>query len=225
VTGRRWFGVARLAIAALCAAALVHRLLWGLSSQTIAGQNFFAYLTIQSNIAFLALAATGGVLALTMHEDPPWLTDVRTAVLSWTITAGLVFALLVWQAGVRGIPMAVPWSDVVLHFVLPAVSLAGWVYGPSRRRARWRLIGIVVAYPVLWGVFTLWRGNDIGWYPYYFLDLRQVSGLTEFCLTCLFALAVFAGVASGLILLSRGNPRIRLLRRVSPRERRRHVAT
>ncbi|MGO2762358.1 MAG: hypothetical protein ACTIAY_10185, partial [Microbacterium gubbeenense] len=64
-----------------------------------------------------------------------------------------------------------------------------------------------------------------GWYPYYFLDLRQVSGLTEFCLTCLFALAVFAGVASGLILLSRGNPRIRLLRRAASRERRRHVAT
>jgi hypothetical protein len=190
-------------MAAACAVSLVHRQLWGLSSQTIAGQNFFAYLTIQSNIAFLALAIVGGVVALRRDEDPGWLTDIRTAVLSWTITAGLVVAILVWQAGLRGVPMTVPWSDVVLHFVLPVFSIAGWIVGPGRHRARWRLVALVVAYPIVWGLFTLWRGSRIGWYPYYFLDLRQVSGFAEFSLTCLFALAVFAGVASGLIALSR----------------------
>lgn len=203
MTTRAWFGITRLVMAVACAVSLVHRQLWGLSSQTIAGQNFFAYLTIQSNIAFLALALVGGVVALRRDEDPGWLTDIRTAVLSWTITAGLVFALLVWQAGVRGVPMTVPWSDVVLHFVLPVFSIAGWIVGPGRRRARWRLIALVVAYPIVWGLFTLWRGSRIGWYPYYFLDPRQVSGFAEFALTCAFALAVFAGVASGLIALSR----------------------
>ncbi|WP_110590225.1 Pr6Pr family membrane protein [Microbacterium suaedae] len=200
---RRWFAFARFAAAALCAAALVHRLFWGLSSQTIAGQNFFAYLTMQSNIAFLVLAAIGGVIALRRDEDPPWLTDVRTAVLSWTITAGLIFGLLIWQSGVRGIPMTVPWSDHVLHFLLPAIAIIAWIIGPGRRAARWRLVLLVVAFPILWGLFTLWRGSMIGWYPYYFLDLRQVSGFGEFLGTVAFALAVFAGVASGLIALSR----------------------
>lgn len=203
MTRRTAFGIARLAAAALCAVALVHRLFWGLSSQTIAGQNFFAYLTIQSNIAFLVVAVIGGVVALRRPVDPRWLTDLRTVVLSWIITAGLVFALLVWQAGMRGIPMTVPWSDHVLHFVLPALTIVTWVVGPGRGRARWRLIAFVVAFPVVWGVFTLWRGSRIGWYPYYFLDLRQVSGFGEFALTCLFALAVFASVAAGLIGLSR----------------------
>ena len=203
MTPRGWFGVARLMMAAACAVSLVHRQLWGLSSQTIAGQNFFAYLTIQSNIAFFALAVIGGIVALRREEDPRWLTDVRTAVLSWTITAGLVFAILVWQAGVRGVPMTVPWSDVILHFILPAASIVGWIIGPGRRRARWRIIAPVVAYPVVWGLITLWRGSIIGWYPYYFLDPRQVSGFAEFALTCAFALTVFASVASGLIALSR----------------------
>lgn len=202
MTARRWFAITRFAAATLCAAALVHRLFWGLSSQTLAGQNFFAYLTIQSNIAFAALAAIGGVIALRHDEDPRWLTDVRTAVLSWTITAGLIFGLLIWQSGVRGIPMTVPWSDLVLHFLLPAVAIVAWIIGPGRRVARWRLIAIVVAFPILWGLFTLWRGSVIGWYPYYFLDLRQVSGIPEFVGTVAFALAVFAGVASGLIALS-----------------------
>ncbi|NHI15827.1 Pr6Pr family membrane protein [Microbacterium excoecariae] len=203
MTSRTWFAYARLAAAALCGAALVHRLFWGLGSQTIAGQNFFAYLTIQSNVAFLALAATGGVIALRRETDPGWLTDLRTTVLSWTITAGLVFGLLVWQAGARGIPMTVPWSDHVLHFVLPALSLIAWILGPGGGVAHWRLIAYVLAFPVVWGIFTLWRGAQIGWYPYYFLDLRQVSGIGEFLATCAFALGVFAGVASGLIALSR----------------------
>ncbi|WP_051172311.1 Pr6Pr family membrane protein [Microbacterium indicum] len=203
MTRRTIFGAARLAAAALCAVALLHRLFWGLGSQTIAGQNFLAYLTIESNIAFVGVAAIGGAMALRRPVDPCWLTDLRTVVLSWTITAGLVFALLVWQSGVRGIPMTVPWSDVVLHFVLPALTILGWVVGPGRRAAHWRLIPWVLAYPIVWGLVTMWRGTRIGWFPYYFLDLRQVSGIPEFLGTVAIALAVFAGVASGLIALSR----------------------
>nr|WP_245325225.1 Pr6Pr family membrane protein [Microbacterium amylolyticum] len=187
----------------MCAVSLVHRLLWGLSSQTIAGQNFFAYLTIQSNIAFVIIAVIAGVVALRTPEDPRWLTDIRTVVLSWTITAGLVFAILIWQAGARGIPMTVPWSDHVLHFGLPAFTILAWIFGPGRREARWRLLTYVLAFPLVWGVFTLWRGSIIGWYPYYFLDARQVSGFAEFALTCLLALAVFASVAAGLIGVSK----------------------
>lgn len=200
---RRWFAAVRFAAAAACIASLVHRLIWGLGSQSIAGQNFFAYLTMQSNIAFTVVAIVAGAIALHRRVDPRWLTEIRMVVLSWTITAGLVFALLMWQAGVRGIPMTVPWSDIVLHFVLPAIAIGAWIAGPGRRTARWRLIGWVIAFPVVWGLFTLWRGARIGWYPYYFLDLRQVSGVGEFVLTSAIALAVFAAVASGLIGISR----------------------
>ena len=44
--------------------ALIHRLAWGLASNTIASQNFFAYLTNQSNIAFVVLLTVAGILAL-----------------------------------------------------------------------------------------------------------------------------------------------------------------
>ena len=200
---RARYAAIRFAGAAVCLTALVHRLFWGLGSQTIAGQNFFAYLTIQSNIAFAVVLVVAGVVALRRPDDPGWLTGVRAVVLSWVITAGLVFAILMWQAGLRGIPMTVPWSDVVLHFGLPVLAVITWIYGPGRRTARWRVIAWVIAFPIVWGVFTLWRGARIGWYPYYFLDLRQVSGLGEFCLTCAFALAVFAAVAASLIGISR----------------------
>lgn len=200
---RRIYGWMRLLIAAVCIVSLTHRMLWGMGSQTLASQNFFAYLTIQSNVAFAALTIVAGITALRHAEDPSWLTSARALVLSWTITAGLAFSIIVWQAGVRGIPITVPWSDVVLHYVLPAFGIVSWLIGPGRASASWRVVPYVLLYPALWGIFTIWRGRIIGWYPYYFLDPRQVSGLAEMAISCLLALSIFAVVASALVLLSR----------------------
>lgn len=200
---RTVFGLLRLSAAALCLVALIHRLAWGLASNTIASQNFFAYLTNQSNIAFVVLLAAAGVLALRRDRDPRWLTVALALVLTWTITAGLVFALLVWQAGLRGIRIDVPWSDQVLHFWLPACTVIAWVLAPGHRRVPWRVIPVTLAYPLIWGAFTMIRGPLIGWYPYYFLDPRQVSGPAEFLLSSGLALVVFATVATALVVISR----------------------
>jgi len=203
VKARTVFGVLRLGAAAICLISLIHRLSWGLASNTIASQNFFAYLTNQSNIAFVVLLIIAGVIALRRTEDPRWLTVALALVLSWTITAGIVFAVMVWQGGERGIRIDVPWSDQVLHFWLPACTIAAWALAPGHRSVPWRVVPITLAYPLLWGAFTLWRGPLIGWYPYYFLDPRQVSGPVEFLTFSAVALAVFALVASGLVLISR----------------------
>jgi hypothetical protein len=208
VLTRRIFGWLRLLAAAVCVVSLTHRMLWGMGSQTLASDNFFAYLTIQSNIAFTAVTITAGIIALRRPMDPTWLTSARVLVLSWTTTAGLAFSIIVWQAGVRGIPITVPWSDVVLHFVLPALAVIGWSIGPGRQPASWRVLPFVLLYPLIWGVFTIWRGGIIGWYPYYFLDPRQVSGLPEMGISCLAALSIFAVVAALLVLLS--HVRVRL---------------
>ncbi|KJL31072.1 Pr6Pr family membrane protein [Microbacterium oxydans] len=203
VKARTVFGLLRLSAAALCLVALIHRLAWGLASNTIASQNFFAYLTNQSNILFVGLLVAAGVIALRRDRDPRWLTVALALVLTWTITAGLVFALLVWQAGLRGIRIDVPWSDQVLHFWLPACTVIAWALAPGHRRVPWRVIPAALAYPLLWGAFTMVRGPIIGWYPYYFLDPRQVSGPVEFLTSSGIALATFAVVATALVGISR----------------------
>lgn len=200
------FGVLRLATAAVCLIALVHRLFWGLSSQAIAGRNFFAYLTVESNCALVVLLVIGGVLALRRADDPRWFSIALSLVLTWTITAGLAFALIVWQAGLRGIRVDVPWSDQVLHFWLPAFTALAWTLTPGHRSVSWWIVPGSLVFPLVWGGFTMWRGPRIGWYPYYFLDLRQVSGIGEFLLTSAIALAIFALVAAVLALISRVGP-------------------
>lgn len=203
VKARTVFGVLRLSAAAICLVALIHRLAWGLASNTIASQNFFAYLTNQSNIAFVVLLTIAGILALRTAQDPRWLTVALALVLTWTITAGIVFAILVWQAGIRGIRIDVPWSDQVLHFWLPACTVAAWALAPGHRSVPWKVIPASLIYPVLWGIATLIRGPIIGWYPYYFLDPRQVSGPSEFVVSSAIALGTFAIVATMLVLISR----------------------
>ena len=203
---RNTFGVLRLATAAVCLIALVHRLFWGLSSQTIAGRNFFAYLTVESNCALVALMIVGAVLAYRRKTDPRWFSIALSLVLTWTITAGLAFALIVWQAGVRGIRVDVPWSDQVLHFYLPALTAIAWVLTPGHRAVTWWIVPGCLVFPLVWGGVTMWRGPMIGWYPYYFLDLRQVSGVGEFLLTSGIALAIFALVATVLAVISRVSP-------------------
>lgn len=205
-TVRAVVGVIRLLGAATCVVALVARFIWGLGSVTFTASNFFAYLTIQSNLAFVVVMVAAGIVALRAPLDPRWLTMARATVLSCTVSAGAVFALLIGQAGARGLPIDVPWSDQLLHFWLPALSLLDWFISPGRGRAPWRTIVFVQVFTVVWGVVTLIRGASVGWYPYFFLDPAQVGSVGEFLLLSGIALAAFAAISASIVLLTRIQP-------------------
>lgn len=206
MTARSAFGYVRLALAAVCVVALIARFIWGLGSATFTASNFFAYLTIQSNMVFVIAQVVAGLVALRVKNDPEWLTTIRATVLTCTVTAGIVFAFLVQQAGERGFRIDVPWSDQVLHFILPVIAVADWVLAPGRGRALWRSLSYTLAFTFGWGGVTLVRGSIVGWYPYFFLDPNQVSGIAEFSLLSGIAVSVFIVVGAGVIGLSRIRP-------------------
>lgn len=206
VTRLSAFGIARLAVAAVCLVALIFRFIWGLGSATFTPGNYFAYLTIQSNIAFVIVSAFSAVRYLRGMDEPRWLTTARATVLTCTVTAGLVFAVLIQQGGERGFRIDVPWSDQLLHFVLPVLALADWILAPGRGRAPWRTLSFAIAFTLGWGGVTLVRGPIVGWYPYFFLDPEQVSGFAEFALLSGIALATFAAVGAVVVGLSRIRP-------------------
>jgi hypothetical protein len=206
VSSRAACGAVRLFFALVCTVSLVSRFLWGLGSATFTAGNFFAYLTMQSNIAFVIVSVIGGVIALRAPVDPLWVTNLRGIVLSCTLVAGIVFAVLVQQAAARSFPIEVPWSDQVLHFWLPALAFVEWVVAPGRRLVQWRILCFVLGYPLVWGAITLVRGATVGWYPYFFLDPAQVTDPAEFAFYSGFALCIFAGVSSGMVSVSTVRP-------------------
>lgn len=203
---RRALGWFRLAVAVLEVVAIVGNFQYVLGFRLFATMNFFSYFTIQS--AFLAVATliVAGLFALLAPRDPAWLGVVRTMVTVYVVISGIVFGLIVMQASTVDYRIDVPWSDTLLHFVVPALALVAWttdsILGVNPR-VPWPTIGWVLLFPSVWLWYTLVRGDDVGWYPYFFLDETQVGGYGGVAAYCALVLAIFLAITSALVWLNR----------------------
>ena len=202
---RQGFGLSRLVLAGAGIVGLIGNFDYVLGFKTFGANNFFSYFTIQSALAAVVMFVLAALVAFRRGEDPPWLDVLRTLVTTYIIVSGIVFALMVVDSSSRAYRIDVPWSDQVLHFWIPAFALLDWLFDPHKNRMRWRLLGWVVIYPLVWGVFTLIRSAQVGWYPYFFLDSSQVS-LAETLGYSLICLAIIIGVTALLV----GTSRLRL---------------
>jgi lysylphosphatidylglycerol synthetase-like protein (DUF2156 family) len=130
---------------------------------------FFAYFTIQSNI-FVLLSTAG--LALT--PEAPGRLDrqgLRTAAITGIVVTGLVhWFLLRPLLHLHGADLL---ADKLLHLVVPALAVVGWLaFGPRPRMTRAGSLR-ASAWPLAWLVVILTQGAATGWYPYPFLDHRE----------------------------------------------------
>lgn len=185
---RRIFTVLRTTMAVAMVAAVAGQLQVSLSFWVQRGDenipvdvvNFFSYFTIQTTL-FHAVVLLLGAWSLLRRPgpEPAGLGSLRAAATTYTVTTGLVYNALL-----RGIPLPAgleqPWSNEVLHLIAPLYAVLDWLLAPGRHPVRWRTVGWIVVYPVLWAAYTLVRGPFVVdeatgasyWYPYPFLDPR-----------------------------------------------------
>ena len=123
---RRSLGVFRLLIAVLEVVAIIGNFEYVLGFRFFATTNFFSYFTVQSAMLAVVTLAIAAAFALLAPNDPPWLGILRTMVTVYLLVSGLVFALIVRQASTRDYRVDVPWSDTLLHFVVPALAVVAW---------------------------------------------------------------------------------------------------
>lgn len=192
---RATFVIARLGMAGLIVAAIVGQLLVTIDFYTTrnppalptAMANFFSFFTIQSNVVAAVTLAIGGVLLWRARNsasaEPRWFAVLLAAATSYMVTTGIVYNLLL-----RGVELpqgaTLAWSNEVLHLVAPLYLAIDLFFAPRRRRLAWSTIGIIIAYPIVWVIYTLLRGpmttapltGDPWWYPYPFLDPHLVPG-------------------------------------------------
>ncbi|NRD25166.1 Pr6Pr family membrane protein [Frigoribacterium sp. VKM Ac-2836] len=206
---RRFVGVLRLLAAAVGVVALVADFVYVLGFSTFSSINYFSYFTQQSNMANVVVLAVAGVLVLRGRAEPGWFAGVHALVSTYVIVSGIVFGIIVAESAGHNYRIEVPWSSQLLHFVIPTFVLVDWVFGPDRPRVRWRVVSIVLVFPLVWGVFTIVRGADVGWYPYFFLDPAQVTWPGEFLLYNGIALGTIVGVLVALVALSHVRPHAR----------------
>lgn len=200
-------GWLRIALIAAEVIALIGNFQYILGFSSFGVGNFFGYFTIQSAILVIPVYLVGGIVLLSGREEPDWLPTVRTIVLVYVVLSGIVFGLLAAFSTSRTYQIAIPWSDQLLHFVLPVVVLLDWLahrfLGPRTAAIPWSALGWSLPFPIAWLVFTLFRGEAVGWYPYFFLDPSQVSGPAAIAGYCGIVLLMMLGFTSAFVGLSR----------------------
>lgn len=158
--------------------------------------NFFSYFTILSNIlgTVVFLAAGAAVLAGRAGSGVPDL--LRGAAALYLVITGVVYGIALAHYDT---PEVIPWVNVVVHRVTPAVFAADWLLDPPRRPPRFPRALVWLVFPVLYLIYTLARGAAIGWYPYPFLDPRG-HGYARVAVGCVLVAAAFVAAAALLCL-------------------------
>lgn len=216
---RRSSGVARLLLSALSLTGLIGYFVFTLGVAGFYVSYYFSYFTVQSGMAGCAVFVLSGLWALKKPANPVWLDMLRASITTYILVSGVVYALITFQPANVAYAISIPWSSQILHFWVPAIAVIDWFVDADKTRLPWRNLGLVLVFPVFWLIFTLIRGDLIGWYPYFFLDARQVSGPLETLLYYVLVVVVITGIAALLIAATRMKPH-RLRPRMSVLDRR-----
>jgi hypothetical protein len=213
------FGALRAVMALLTLAAVIAQLASSIGQTLDKGGsvpglvvNFLSFFTIDSNIATVVVLAIGAVLLLTRTDDDPlWFTALRAAVVTYMVTTGVVYNLLL-----RNIPLpqgqTVLWSNEVLHVIAPAYMLLDWLFAPGRAPLRRRIVWAIAAFPIVWAVYTLIRAPFAAdpntgaqpWYPYPFLNPEtSANGYLSVAFYIVLIAAVILCAGYGVVWVSR----------------------
>ena len=93
-------------------------------------------------------------------------------------------------------------ANFLLHTAAPVVGVLGWLlFGPRGLTDR-RIVSWSIVYPLLWLVFTLVRGEFVGFYPYPFVNVDE-HGYGRVLLNCLLVAILFLALAAGASYLDR----------------------
>ena len=211
--------VVRLATAVAVVAAIAAQLSRSLDFAGRDGQrdtanvliNFFSYFTIDSNVLTVVVMLAGALVLLRRRPETHGSAVFRASVTTYMVITGIVYNVLL-----RNIELAqgvtVAWSNEILHVVAPLVVLVDWCLAPGRHALPARDALLVVAFPVVWAVYTLVRGpfatdpyaHTGYWYPYPFINPVTASGgYGTVAIYVVVLTFVFVGVAAGVLWISR----------------------
>jgi len=163
----RAVGAFRLAAAGLSVAALITSFV-RLRYLDGSVANFFSYFTNISNIMGVVVFVVGGLALLRGRTS---VNDyLRGAACLYLMVTGAVY----WTLLANTItPVVIPWTNNVVHGVMPAAIVVDWLIAPPRRPLRLSRAVYWLVWPLVYLAYSLVRGPIVGWYPYPFLDPRN----------------------------------------------------
>jgi uncharacterized membrane protein len=159
--------------------------------------NFFSYFTNLSNLFAAAVLLFLAVKSL-LRQTPSLLEDrLRGASVTYMIVVGVVFTTLLRDVELGSL---LPWVNTLLHYVMPVVVVADWLYDPARTKLSFKTIFIWFFFPLAYLVYSMARGVVTHFYAYPFLSPTQTGGYTTVSVYALCILLLFF-IVGGLVIL------------------------
>lgn len=138
--------------------------------------DYLSFFTILTNI----LAAKTLSVPLLMPQSPAGRffakPSVQTGVAVYVTVVGLVYFTVlrhIWNP--QGLQW---WVDVALHYAIPLLYLLFWYLYVERRSLKYSHAFWWLSGPIVFLVYTIVRGNLIGYYPYPFLEVDAIGMTT-----------------------------------------------
>lgn len=161
-----------------------------------ASLNFFSYYTVLTN---LAVAVSMTILIISPDSGLGiWFARVggQTALAGNMLVLSLIYHTILAQLWApQGWNMV---ADQLLHTIVPILYLIYWVLFVPKGHLSWIAPVTWLLYPLLYLLYTLFRGSFVHWYPYPFVDVNKLgydgvlqnSGILLFCFLLLLYLLV-----------------------------------
>ena len=149
---------------------------------------YFSYFTILTNII---VASCFTALLLNFNKSRQgFLSGARVlaAVTVYISVVGIVYNLILrftWQP--QGLQLIV---DELLHAVMPVLFIVYWLIFVPKNTLSWSDAFSWLMYPFVYLVFVLLRGSLSGFYPYPFIDVKEI-GYNKVLLNSFYLLIVF----------------------------------
>ena len=135
--------------------------------------NFFSFFTVLTNVLVAVALTLPVVWAGTRLGRWAGSEGVRAGVILYAVVVGLVYHFLLHAAwDPQGWALI---ANVLLHYVMPTAILLDWLLFTPKGFLRWLDATKWLAFPVIYGGWTLVHGYAAGWWPYWFINVEELG--------------------------------------------------
>ena len=156
--------------------------------------NLLSFFTVQSNILVFVVMIG---LVLGFWKSLKSHAFFHVVLVNILITGLVYFFVLenVWEP--EGF---VKIADQLLHYSTPILFFVYYFVGLVRKKISYRVVFLVLIYPVVFFVYSLVRGSFTDFYPYFFID-PFVYSYSQIFVNASMVLFLFVGVSAVLVFL------------------------
>lgn len=133
---------------------------------------FFSYFTVQCNI--LCIVAAASLVLQPGRDGRLWRVLRLDALVGISVTIVVSAIALAPLLNLTGISWL---TDVIFHYVMPIVTVVGWLLFGPRPRIDTRTLLWSLVWPTAWTAYILVLGAISGWYPYPFMNVDRFGFL------------------------------------------------